>query len=326
MKFKINPSGGNGLMAAIAKSTGNKIKKRKLILPENIGNGYIQFFDLGDLIKLSIHQYELKQDVTLNINGVKTGKDIITLSFRNLFQERNKESNAISKVVLKTKLLPSVLLSSGDIDLEIYTPAKTKINTIIISVHVDLLKDLFNLKVKNTLLQNIVSKSQPYLYEEIISPEMQEVATNIVLANVSEQLSNFYFKLKAQELIYLFFVELLKRQNIASYPFNVSDVKMMYSIRDKIIFDLSVPPNLSELTSFSNMSESKMNRLFKQIFGNSIYTYYQALRMNEAAHLIREQNLSVSEVGYRLGFSNLSHFTRLFEKHIGLKPKKFSLS
>jgi AraC-like DNA-binding protein len=37
-----------------------------------------------------------------------------------------------------------------------------------------------------------------------------------------------------------------------------------------------------------------------------------------------EEKLSVSEVGYQMGFSNISHFSRVFEKHIGLKPKKYS--
>lgn len=72
------------------------------------------------------------------------------------------------------------------------------------------------------------------------------------------------------------------------------------------------------------MSESKLNRVFRQIFGNSIYNYYQNLRVNEAAYLIKEEKLSVSEAGYRLGFTNLSHFTRIFERHLGLKPKKYA--
>ena len=33
--------------------------------------------------------------------------------------------------------------------------------------------------------------------------------------------------------------------------------------------------------------------------------------------------LSVSETAYRLGFTNLSHFTRVFERHHQLKPKEF---
>ncbi|GAB3806534.1 hypothetical protein GCM10028819_42070 [Spirosoma humi] len=74
------------------------------------------------------------------------------------------------------------------------------------------------------------------------------------------------------------------------------------------------------------MSESKMKRLFKQIFGVSIYQYFQTHRLNQAAYLIKEQGLSIAQTGYQLGFSNLSHFSRIFEKHIGSKPKKFSVS
>jgi len=48
--------------------------------------------------------------------------------------------------------------------------------------------------------------------------------------------------------------------------------------------------------------------------------------MKEAAYLLKHEKQSVSKVGYALGFSNLSHFTRMFEEHIGMKPKKFSVS
>jgi AraC-like DNA-binding protein len=48
--------------------------------------------------------------------------------------------------------------------------------------------------------------------------------------------------------------------------------------------------------------------------------------MKEAARLLREEKLSVSDVGYRLGFTNLSHFSRVFKEHIGMKPKQYSQS
>ena len=43
--------------------------------------------------------------------------------------------------------------------------------------------------------------------------------------------------------------------------------------------------------------------------------------MAEAARLLAR--LSVSETGYQLGFTNLSHFTRLFERHFQMKPKQY---
>lgn len=46
--------------------------------------------------------------------------------------------------------------------------------------------------------------------------------------------------------------------------------------------------------------------------------------MKEAARLLKEEKLSVSEVGYQLGFTNLSHFSRIFKKHIGMNPKQYT--
>lgn len=54
-----------------------------------------------------------------------------------------------------------------------------------------------------------------------------------------------------------------------------------------------------------------------------IYDYYQDMRMKEAARLMCEKRLSVSEAGYVMGFENLGHFTKVFEKHFDKKPKKY---
>jgi len=129
---------------------------------------------------------------------------------------------------------------------------------------------------------------------------------------------------KAEELIYLLFQELLKRQDTSMQALNVRDVKVIYQVKDRILSSMDSPPRVNELAKFSGMSESKLKRLFKQIFGYSIYNYYQSMRMKEAAYFLKEKKLMVSEVGHMLGFTNLSHFSRVFESHIGVKPKKYS--
>jgi len=74
------------------------------------------------------------------------------------------------------------------------------------------------------------------------------------------------------------------------------------------------------------MSEPKLRKLFKQTFGKGVFEYYQTARMQEATKLLKERRMTVSEVGYQLGFTNLSHFSRVFEQHTGMKPKKFSVN
>jgi AraC-like DNA-binding protein len=324
MRFDFKPDGDVGLMAVLSKVFGGEIENGMLILPKTFGEGYIKEYNLGPFLKMMIHQYELAEDVMLKRVAAQEGKGTITFSFRNAVSQANEKKDNSLVSAQNSKLLPSVQVSSGDVDLDFFYPAKTKINAIIIATQVNLLRSLMSQQENSPFLQTILSGNRPYLYEEIISPEIQKVAAEIVAASVPEQLRDFYFKIKAQELICLFFIELIKRDHVDSYPLKVSEVRIIYQVRDRIISDLSVVPNLPELARFSAMSESKMKRLFKQIFGNSIYNYYQTFRMNEAAYLIKEQKFSISETGLRLGFTNLSHFTRIFEKHIGHKPKKYS--
>jgi len=311
------------LIQKLAEFTKSKANDGLFVLPESYGEGYIKSFNFGSQMNMMINQCEFKEEMTISRAGGNSRKDEITFSFRNLFQQDKAQENA-GFVLKRNAAIPSVQVSAGDVDIEVFIPAKTKVNTIVITIHMDLLRSWITDKKENKFLNTITLRDKPYLYDQIISNEIQQVATKIALVNEEEQLSHFYLKLKAEEMVYLFLADLSKREFITTYPLNSVDVKAMYAIKDALFADLSIPPDLTNLALLSNMSESKMNKLFKQIFGNSIYNYYQVLRMNEAAYLIREEKLSVSETGYRLGFSNLSHFSRIFEKHIGMKPKKYS--
>lgn len=190
----------------------------------------------------------------------------------------------------------------------------------------DIEKSVLNLKGGDNLVQTITSANQPFLFEGIISCRIQDIAAEIAAVNIAEPSQRPYLKLKTEELIHCLSVGLAKQTDIPVQMINSSDAKMIYGVKDKILAVIDEPPKLKELAKFSGMSQSKLQRLFKQFFGNSIYNYHQSFRMQKAAYLIKEERISVSEVGYRLGFSNLSHFARVFESHIGLKPKKYAIT
>jgi transcriptional regulator GlxA family with amidase domain len=120
------------------------------------------------------------------------------------------------------------------------------------------------------------------------------------------------------------FQSLSKREKSVHQKLSNKDIEAIYKVRDKLVSSLQKPSSIDELKQITGMNELKMRKLFTQIFGMGIYDYYQHLRMKEAARLLRDEKLSVSEAGYQMGFENLSHFSRVFEKHIGKKPKKYS--
>jgi AraC-like DNA-binding protein len=160
--------------------------------------------------------------------------------------------------------------------------------------------------------------------EEIMSEDIMRVANE--LTNTKQvKLENFFFKLKTLELLYFLFRDLEKRKDIKHKNLTAKEVLLIYKVRDALTNRFDAPAPISKLVKLAGMNELKLRKLFTQVFGMGIYDYYQHIRMKEAARLLKEENLSVSEVGYKLGFSNLSHFGRVFEEHIGVKPKKWSM-
>lgn len=176
------------------------------------------------------------------------------------------------------------------------------------------------------MLDTILKGETTFFYHENMFPEVQRILKQLSEIDEQNKLSDLYQGIKIHELLYLLFGKLLNREAKKNSPVNKADIDKILVIRTAIIADLSLPPQLNFLAKTAGISETKMKHLFKQTFGDTIYNYYQNERMQEAAFLLKQTGYSVSEAGYQLGFSNLSHFSRLFQKHFGVTPKKYALT
>ena len=56
------------------------------------------------------------------------------------------------------------------------------------------------------------------------------------------------------------------------------------------------------------------------MFGDSYYQYYKQVRMHKAKQLLEQGDMNVSEVGYLLGYSNLSKFSQAFKSMFRISP------
>lgn len=293
-----------------------------LHFPSTMGTGYMRLINPFPGIALLVQSFELNEELLIKRLKGRAEDKVLIFSFRNVSPLQAELASA--KDTLHVKTWPSVQVSTSDMALDIHVPAFYPVTNLIIGVEIDYLKKILEANAKHEFMELLLGSGQAYLYEELISPNIQAVATAIFQLDAKYSLAHFFYKLKAEELIYLFLSELLKREQLTFYPLNKEDIKQIYRVRDALVLQVDTPPALEQLAKDAGMSVSKLGRLFRQVFGESVYHYYQKIRMQQAAYLLREQHLSVAEVGYQLGFTNLSHFSRLFEKHIGVKPKKYS--
>jgi AraC-like DNA-binding protein len=71
-----------------------------------------------------------------------------------------------------------------------------------------------------------------------------------------------------------------------------------------------------------NMSRHTLYRKLKKE-GVSFQSLAEEVRQAEAKHYLQENNISISEVAYLLGFSELSAFSRAFKRWTGESPAQF---
>lgn len=80
------------------------------------------------------------------------------------------------------------------------------------------------------------------------------------------------------------------------------------------------------LSKIAGMSLSKFKRLFRQIFSTTPYQYHLANKMEKSMKTLKEDSYSISEIGFLMGYSNLSQFSKAFKNHFGVLPSEVKVS
>jgi hypothetical protein len=93
-------------------------------------------------------------------------------------------------------------------------------------------------------------------------------------------------------------------------------------IQDQL--DTTLTLNLKEVSQSLNVHPTYLSREFSKYFDNlSFGDYIRKLRIEKAIQLLTQSNHSLAEIAYLTGFSDQSHFNRIFKKYIGQNPSEY---
>lgn len=113
-------------------------------------------------------------------------------------------------------------------------------------------------------------------------------------------------------------------EKITKIEMKSNDEILMSKVMKTINNHLADPTlNVEMLAANVGMSRVHMHRKLKELTNQSARDFIRSIRLKQAANLLREKNLSVSEVAYATGFSNLSHFSNTFRDFYGISPSEY---
>ena len=309
---------GSGIMLQFAQAIEATVRGRFIDIPASKGEGYITGFSWGSEMRMMVRHYYLKEEVRLEwtTDAAERQEEVVFL-LRGIFPPAVPQA---------THVLPeqaSVFIFLHAASAVIDMPSNTLFNSVTIAVSRAHLRQLFG-EISHPLVATLLEANDNFAFETGISPEIINAASNLLQQPVPESLASPYYKLKCEELLCYTVALLMQRDAVPMSKMYLDDIKALYATKLRLQSSFDQPPAIASLAKEAGMSEPKLRKLFKQTFGRGVFEYYQFMRMQEAARLLKERRLSVAEIGYQLGFTNLSHFARVFEQHFNLKPKKYS--
>lgn len=81
--------------------------------------------------------------------------------------------------------------------------------------------------------------------------------------------------------------------------------------------------SLQQMAQECGYNQDYLYRVIKKQTGLSAIKYINLVKFEHSLSLIQNTELSLSEVGWRLGFENLQYFSRFFKMHGGISPSEY---
>ena len=156
-----------------------------------------------------------------------------------------------------------------------------------------------------------------------LSLTMRPALDALLNHSYSGSLENIFVNAKIHELL-VYSVERIveEKETVFTCKFLADErgKQSIYQAREYLLQHIGDPITIKELSRKVAMNECYLKKGFKEVYGTTIFDFYQQQRMEHAKYLLYEKSLSVTDVSALLGYSSISHFSAAFKKHTGLKP------
>lgn len=153
-----------------------------------------------------------------------------------------------------------------------------------------------------------------------ITPQMMTLIHQILHCNRTGNFKRMFLESHVIELLMLQLEQISNHDCLVFCPTNKQHEEKLYAVRDILSQRLTGDVTLHSLAQQVGTNEYTLKKGFKELFGTTVFGYWNQLKMEEARTLLSEGTLSVAEVSNRVGYKNPQHFSTAFKRHFGLSP------
>jgi two-component system response regulator YesN len=117
-----------------------------------------------------------------------------------------------------------------------------------------------------------------------------------------------------------YFYEKVRRQMKSSQKFDTQ------SIKDYVDKNYYQEIKISMFAEKYYLSKVYIMKLFKQVYGCSIYEYVQKVRMGKAIELLEDSKINIQNISQMVGYSNNNYFSKAFKNYYHISPSGYRMT
>ena len=156
----------------------------------------------------------------------------------------------------------------------------------------------------------------PHFY---MTHEMQQAVEKVFHNHYRGKTRMMFLRSQVTELLSHFFGQL---SDVKVDTIKAQDREKLYHAKEILLNNVEAPPSLNELSRLIGLNSYKLKKNFKELFGLPVFKYLQNERLNKAHDLLRDQDMSIQEAAWVVGYESISSFSNAFIKKFGFRPSE----
>ena len=179
----------------------------------------------------------------------------------------------------------------------------------------------------NALREIVYTKTSTFMLHCIpLTPGLVFSARSFLAASCRAPLHDYYYRAKAVELMCLVMDAMACNQTPRGQPSirSIRKVSCLYEVRQLLSRDYASYRTLDSLAKEVGMGKTTLTSGFLQLFGMSVFDYIVQERMYHAYQLLKNRELTVTQIAEAVGYNHLSNFSIAFRKYFGCSPRDIS--
>lgn len=316
------------LLSDISQQMGAPVINNQLYFPPELADGMYTFVELPNGLHANII------DMSLNTDWIvfrkKSTEEFYTLRFDEMIIQGTLEVTIDDEKIKEKNTSKAIAyLTSSLFDWSYFGNTGSQLRAVNVLFNKEWLARYLDINSAEQVLSAYISMKAENLNVEPMDAMYKEWLKTILQADQNDPMWYTVIQNRIMLMIERFFSNLYKKMQNPAFriPLSNEDINRVMEIEKLLTADVyKAPPPIQQLAKMVSVSESKLKKDFKTMYGFPIYEYYQKARMQEAQNKLLTGRFSIKEIAMELGYSNLSNFTIAFKKEFGILPSQLLTS